>query len=202
MDKNKVRYGFSNVHIAYEAADSTDSNPKWDTPVSIPGVVSFSPKANSSEYKFYADNGVYYATYSDTGYTGDLTMAKFSDEFLVNTQGWELDAKGGLVEVQNGVKRKFALMGQVEGDIEPRRFVYYSCNASKPSPEYSTSAENIEVKTETISLTTSQIKIGDKSVSRYVITRSDTNADVFDKFFDTVYLPTLGQAAEETETEE
>lgn len=193
MPDNKVYFGFSNVHYAILTGVDANGKPTYLEPVAIPGAVSFGPDAESSEYKFYADNTVFYSTYSDNGYSGDLEMAKFPDAFLKETLGWIIDAVGGLIEVTNGAKKPFALLGQVEGDAAGRRFVYYNCTNGKPSSEMNTNEDGLEVKTETMPITCSPIDIDGNGLmaTKYAITKATDNATVYDGFFDAVYIPTI-----------
>lgn len=187
---NKVQFGFSNVHFALEAEDSTEEFPKWETPIKMPGAVTFEPENVGDEYVFYADNIAYYMTHSDNGYTGDLTMALFPENFLVPILGWEVDGNDGLLEVQNGEKRRFALLGQVEGDKHGRRFAFYGCMGSKPTNSYQTNEENIEVQTQTMPISIRPIDVGNgKYASKYSVPRTGNGQAIYDAFFAQVYIP-------------
>ncbi|HYE11356.1 MAG TPA: major tail protein [Patescibacteria group bacterium] len=192
-DNNKVYFGFSNVHYAIlTGVDGVTGKPTYGVPIPMPGAVDFAPNPESSEYKFYADNQVFYSTYSDNGYTGDLEMAKFPEQFLVDTLGYIIDAVGGLIEVANGEKKQFALLGQIEGDKSGRRFVYYNCTNGKASSSMHTNEDGIEVQNQTMPVTCAPIEIAEGVVAtKYAIAKDATSAAVYDAFFAGVYIPTI-----------
>lgn len=181
---NKIRYGLENLHIAFVNGDGT-----YDTPIRIPGVVGFSSTPEGSEVEFYADNIKYYTRYANNGYTGDIETALFPDEVISEMQGWEFDANGMLVEDADGAAKEFALLGQVQGDQANRRFIYFRCSASRPATSHATQTENIEPTTETLNVTMMPLVVGDRKFVKGVIERNESNATVYDNFFDAVLMP-------------
>lgn len=194
MDANKVFYGLSDVHIAFIDPTSGDGDPIWDTPIPVPGAVNFAPAADNSEYKFYADNGVYYATYSDNGYTGTLEMARFPDAVLSEMFGWPIDQLGGMLETTDGQKRNFAIIAQVEGNAYGRRIVWYNCAGGKPTTTYQTNEDGVEVQTQSMDITIAPIKLQNgRRATKYHIDNDPTNDDtveVYGNFFASVFAPT------------
>lgn len=189
---NKVTYGFEQTHIAF--SDSTADTPTWGTPVAIPGAVRFNPSPQGGENKLYADNGLYWTSTTNNGYTAELELALIPDDILAEILGWEIDANGMLVEVADGVQKEFALMGQVQGDEKNRRFVYYNCKASRPTKENKTNGESIELGTEVLKLTITPIELDyngtTKNFVKGVMELSDSNTTAYNAFFDAVTLPT------------
>ncbi len=185
---NKVTFGLERVHVAFRAENET-TPPEWDTPIAIPGAVRFTPTPQGEESTFYADNGPYFTVVSNNGYTAELEMALVPDTILADMLGWEIDSNGMLVEVADGKPREFALMGQVQGDSKNRRFVYYSCKASRPAKEHTTKGESTEPATDVLSLTILPIEIGGKNVVKGVMELSETNATVYGAFFEAVTKP-------------
>lgn len=163
----------------------------WGTPIAIPGAVNFSPKTEGDIVKFYADNMIYYSTATNNGYTADLESALIPDSILAELLGWLIDDNGMLVEISDGVFKRFALMGQIEGDDKNRRFVYYDCEASRPSQEQKTKGESIEPTTDVLNLTIFPIEIATRNVVRGVMELSDTNYMTYNIFFDAVYVPII-----------
>lgn len=161
----------------------------WGAPVPVPGAVKWTPKAEGKESVFYADNGAYFTTESNLGYTGDLEVALIPDAVLAQMLGWEVDANGGLVEVADGARKEFALLGQYEGDSKGRRFVYYSCKASRPTKENRTKGETVEPDTEKLSLKVLPMEIGGSNLVKYVLELSDSNASVYNAWFAAVQTP-------------
>lgn len=161
----------------------------WGVPLAIPGAVRFTPTAQGQESTFYADNGPYFVVTANNGYTAELEMAMVPDAVLVEMLGWEIDANGMLVEIASAVPKRFALLGQVEGDDKNRRFVYYDCQASRPSKEEKTKGESIEPNTDVLNLTIFPIEIDGKDIVKGTMELSATNATAYNAFFNAVTLP-------------
>lgn len=189
---NKVTFGLKNVHIAFFDEES-GTQPTWKPPVKVPGAVRWTPTAEGETSTFYADDSPYFVTTSNNGYTGELEMANVPDTVLAEMLGWEIDTNGMLVEVANATPKKFALMGEVQGDKRNRRFVYYDCQAQRPSKERNTKGETIEPNTDVLSMTVSPIEIGGKTIVKGDLELSDSNTAVYEGFFDAVYTPDFGE---------
>lgn len=184
MPDNKVTFGLENVHIAFATGVGV-----WEVPIAIPGAVSWTPSAQGQTSTFYADNSPYFIVTSNNGYTGELEAALIPDAILARMLGWEIDGNGMLVETTNGTPDKFALMGQIEGDQKNRRFVYYDCQAQRPSKQHKTAGETIEPDTDVLAMTVSPIEIANKKVVKGDMELSDTNAAVYNSWYDAVVIP-------------
>lgn len=189
---NKVTFGLEKVYVAFLDTDAA-SPPAWETPIAIPGAVRFTPTAVGEESTFYADNGPYYTATSNNGYTAELEMALVPDAIMAEMLGWEVDSTGMVVEVTDGIQKEFALMGQVEGDEKNRRFIYYSCKASRPAKEHNTKGETIEPATDVLELTILPIEVGGRRMVKGTMELSATNATAYNSFFTAVTLPDFGE---------
>lgn len=187
---NKVTFGFKNVHVAFVASPL-----EWEMPISIPGAVRFTPTAQGQESTFYADDSPYFVVTANNGYTAELEMALVPDTTLARMLGWEIDTNGMLVEVTNSIPEPFALLGEVSGDAKNRRFVYYHCIASRPAKEHATKNETITPTTDVLNLTIVPIEISGKTIVKGVLELSDTNAAVYNSWYDAVVLPNAVPAA-------
>ncbi len=163
----------------------------WGTPTEVPGAVGFSPKAQGKESPFYADNGLYFMSTSNNGYTADLEMALVPDTILAEMLGWLIDSNGMVVEVADAIPKHFALLGQVEGDEKNRRFAYYDCVASRPDKESKTKGESVDPATDKLSLTIAPIEINGRNVVKGVMELSASNTAAYNAFFNSVYLPVI-----------
>ncbi|OJF16917.1 MAG: phage tail protein [Bacillaceae bacterium G1] len=191
MSVNKVTFGLEKVHIAF-FDDQATQQPAWKTPIPIPGAVRFTPTAVGESTNFYADNTLYFSYTANNGYTAELEMANVPDAVLAEMLGWEIDENGALIEIADAIPKHFALMGQIQGDKRNRRFVFYDCVASRPAKERQTKGESITPATDVLNLTISPIEIGGRMIVRGEMELNDSNAAVFNSFFNAVYVPDLG----------
>lgn len=190
MSQNKVTFGLRDVHIAF-FDDQAAEQPAWKTPIRIPGAVRWTPTAVGEATNFYADNQLYFSYTANNGYTGELELANVPDEVLAEMLGWEIDDNGTIIEIADAMPKHFALLGQVQGDKRNRRFVYYDCVAARPAKERTTQSESITPATDVLNITISPIEINGKIVVKGDIELNDTNADVYNSFFASVYTPTF-----------
>ena len=180
---NKVKFGLSNVHVA--KITEQDGEITYGTPFAMPGAVALSAEPEGETTPFYADNIQYYVAVSNNGYTGELELAMAVKEFLTQILGQQEDTNGALFESSDDVNARFALMGEIEGDVKKRRFVYYDCTATRPSSEMNTIEDTKEPQTDTIEITMSPRATD--HVIKAVIEPNDTNKDVYNTFFKKVY---------------
>ena len=181
--KNKVKFGLSNVHIAKITEE--DGEITYGTPFAVPGAVSLTAEPEGDTTPFYADNIKYYIAVANNGYTGDLEIAMTPKEFLTQILGQFEDTNRALIESANDVNARFALMGEIEGDVKKRRFVYYDCTATRPRAEMNTVEESKEPQTDTISIT--MAARSSDNVIKAVIEPSEENQEVYNTFFTKVY---------------
>ena len=181
--KNKVKFGLSNVHIA--KLTETEEGITYGTPFPVPGAVGLTAEPEGDTTPFYADNIKYFIAVANNGYTGDLEIAMTPKEFLTQILGQLEDTNGALIESANDVNARFALMGEIEGDVKKRRFVYYDCTAARPSAEMNTVEESKEPQTDTISIT--MAARSSDNVIKAVIEPSEENKAVYNTFFTKVY---------------
>ena len=154
---NKVKYGLKNVYYAV-ATIAANGSATYETPVAIPGAVSLSLSAEGGETKFRADNINYWVGQSNNGYSGDLEVALIPDSFKTDVLGMIKDSTNKvLIEDAEAKTTPFALLFQFEGDASATRHVMYNCTAARPELNGSTTEEEIEPQTETMSLTASSI---------------------------------------------
>ena len=86
---------------------------------------------------------------------------------------------------------------EIDGDVKKIRHVLYNCIASRPTIESSTKEDEIEVKTETLSITASPLSGG------YVKARTSdtTTEEAYEGWYQAVYLPTDALGGSEVITE-
>ena len=193
---NKVKYNLKNVHAAKltESVVEGVTSYSYATPQAIPGAVSITLDAEGDSSPFYADGIVYFRSYANNGYSGDLEIALIPEWFRTEILKEVLDTNGVLVEkADNAESVKFALLFEFDGDERAIRHVMYNCSASRPSIESSTKEETIEPGTETLSLT------ADPREDGLVKSRTgDTTAKAtYDGWYQSVYVPAVETAGTE-----
>ena len=182
---NKVKFGLKNVHFAKMIVSEEDGSISYATPIRIPGAVNLSLDPQGDKADFNADDIIYFSDYANNGYSGDLEVAKIPDEFLTEILGQKVDSNGAIIETSEDKSSKFALMFEVNGDVNAKRVVYYNCSASRPKAEASTTGGTKEPKTDTITITASA-RSTDNQV-RASLEPNEANKAVFDKFYEKVY---------------
>lgn len=183
MAENKVKFGLSNVHIAKITEE--DGEITYGTPFAMPGARALTADPEGETTPFYADNVKYYIATSNQGYTGELEVAMLIKEFFTQILGQTEDTNGALFESADDTTARFALMGEIDGDVKKRRFVYFDCTATRPGSEMNTIEESKEPQTDKVSITMSP-RSTDKAI-KAVIEPSETNQAVYDAFFTSVY---------------
>jgi len=184
MPKNKVKYNLRNVHYALLTFNA-QGTPVFGTPVHIPGAVSLSLEANGEPSIFYADGYAYYTVSNNQGYEGDLEIAMLPDSFRTDVLKETMDSNSVLIEDATVETAAFALLFEFDGDQKKIRHVMYNCTATRPTIESATNEEEIEVKTETLTIKASPLEGG------YVKARTsdNTNATAYNNWYSSVYMP-------------
>lgn len=193
MPNNKIKYGLKNVYYAV-ATIAADGSATYDTPVAFPGAVSLSLDPQGENTPFYADNIVYWVGVANTGYEGDLEIARVIDDFKKDVLGYQTDNKGVLVEDANANAVHFALLFQFEGDVKATRHVMYNCTATRPGASGSTKEDTVEPETESVTITATTIY--NASYDTDIVkaeTNEATDTTTYSGWFEAVYTPTRPQ---------
>lgn len=167
---SKVLFGISNLHVGtYTDVNGTVT---LGTPYHQKGAVSFSPSTETNQNDFYADDIIYWSGYSGGKIEGDLTVAKFDDDFKTQFLGYVALTNGGLAAVKNPEKPNTYVAFEVQTDDKPIRVILYNCTLGAISREYSTITENKEPQTASLPVTC----VGDNTtgVTMAVLEEGDT----------------------------
>ena len=188
MEKNKVKFGLSNVYYAM-ATLADDNSATYADPVRWPGAVNLSMDPSGELVKFRADNIDYWVGESNNGYEGDLETALVPDSFKKDALSYIEDANGVLVEVVDAETKPFALLFEFSGDKHHTRHVLYNCSATRPGVSSATTEDTIEPQTETVSMQAGTIYI--PSMDKNAVKGSAKPADgsVYANWNKAVYQP-------------
>ncbi len=184
--KNKVKFNICNVHYAVATIDAS-GNATYGTPVPMPGAVSLSLDPNGEPSNFYADGYAYYTISNNMGYDGDLELAMVPESFRKDVLKETLDDNNVLVENANTETCNFALMFEFDGDVKKIRHVLYYCSAARPNIESQTNEEEIEVKTEKLSIKAAPLGNGLVKAK----TGDDTTDAIYQGWYSAVYQPVI-----------
>lgn len=186
---NKIKYGLKNVYYAV-ATLAADGTATFATPVRIPGAVNLSLEPQGDREPFYADDVEYFVSISNTGYEGDLEIALVPESFETDVLKAVVDTNKVLFEEVSPEIVHFALLFQFAGDKKNIRHCFYNCTAMRPNVEGETKGENIEPKTESLSLRAGSIY--DATLQKDIVkakTKDDTTDAVYNAWFSQVIVP-------------
>ena len=191
MAENKIKYGLESVYYAV-ATIATTGSATYGTPVALPGAVNLSLAPQGDTTKFYADNIAYWTGVSNSGYEGDLEVARLTEAFKTDILGYKLDDKDVLIEDANAVPTHFALLFQFEGDQKATRHVMYNCVATHPDATGSTKNESVEPQTETVTISCSSIYVSSLGSGMDIVkgeSAASTESTTYSSWFTTVHVP-------------
>lgn len=178
MAENKVRFNLKNVHYAiYDGED-------FDDPVAVPGAVSVDLSPTGELSKFYADGIAYYQSFDGSGYDGTLEMARIPDTMLQAVWDFQLGSSSKvLTEVASGESKPFALLFQIDGDLDDELYVLYNCTASRPNINSRTNEDVKTPVTQSLGLSCAPLGTGEISAK----TTENTTATIKSGWFDAVF---------------
>lgn len=191
-DNNKVRFGFKKVHYALLQEDES-GNITYGDPVAWKGARALQLNAEGESSTYFADDGPWFVTDKNNGFTGDLTMAYMSDKVLKDIYGWFETEGGMLVEDANALPKEIALLCEFDGDKKATRHVWYRVVLGRPPVNAETKESQIDpAKAEvSVSVTAVPIESGDRACVQGKARLGDSE---YETFFDTApVLPTAKQ---------
>ena len=194
----KVIYGLKNVHYAIYTPGANGAAGTYGAWKSIPGAVSLSADADTSQNDFYADD-VVYATISATGKeTGTIEFAAITDDMYTDLFGYAEDATSGLTyQVTEPTNVTVALGYEVSGNEGKMRGVRYNVTITPPSQSANTMTDSTDPDTVSCDYTAvgRDFTIGTGSSAQTVnvlkahCTDSGQTHDAYDKFWNAVVVP-------------
>ena len=175
----KVLYNIKNVHIAKKKVEA--GKVSYEKPFLVEGAVGLNFDPEGSEANFYADGKVYFRKKNNLGYTGEIELAMFPEQFITEILGRTKDSNGIVFENANDEVSDIALMFEADGDEKSRKFCFFDVSISRPSRENKTTEDEIEVGTEKAEITMSP-----RSTDGMIMCYADGEAEGYENFFNEV----------------
>lgn len=188
---SKVRFGLAKAY--YAPITVSGSTETYGTPVALPGAVSLTLNREGSEpTTFWADNIAYYVSPAvNGGYTGTLTLAIIPDSFKVAVLGEVVDDNGMQVEISDAQGKSFALLYEVEGDADKKRYCFFNCTAQRPTPGANTKSDSTNPDTQDLEFTAIGKDFTFGGVTKNIVKGSaEEAAAAFSTWYTTVPTPT------------
>ena len=187
---SKVRFGLAKAYYAVINVDGTYGNP-----VAIPGAVSLTLNRQGSEPQtFWADNIAYYVTpAANGGYTGTFSFAIVPDHFKVAVLGEVVDDNGMQVEIADAAPKSFALLYEVEGDADKKRYVFFNCTAQRVVASANTKSDSTNPDTQDLEVSAigKDFTFGGNNVTKNIVKGSaEESATAFATWYSAVPTPT------------
>ncbi|MBG9983343.1 phage tail protein [Aerococcaceae bacterium DSM 111022] len=187
MAENKVKFGLRNVHVWPVTYDNLTNSITYGEARRLPGAVSLTLDPAGDAVEFKADDVTYYFNQNNQGYTGTLTVAMLPDWFREEFLGEVLDATDGVqFETSQSQSTPFAIAYEVQGDVKAQRFLYYSCNATRPSSTYET-ADTGEPQTDELAF-----NAGPRSTDFMIKAKTLPDSAKYATWFTTPWEPKVG----------
>lgn len=182
MPENKVQFNIKNVHYAVLTVEGTTAS--WATPVKVPGAVSLSLDASGEITPFYADGIVYYRSGGNNGYEGDLEMARFPDQMLQDIWKQVQDSNNVLLENSGVEPANFALLFQIDGDVDNDLYLLYNCSGTRPGISATTITDTKEPNTRTSTISATPLADGRVMARTTAATAAETKAAWFTSVYE------------------
>lgn len=193
-NENKVEFGLKNSHYAIVTDDGNKYT--YEKPVALKGSTELSSDPEGDSNAFYADDSDYYDSVSNQGYSGKLTLARVTDQFMQDVFGEVKDTATGIqMDNTDAQPKKIALLFEFDGDSKKRRHEFLNVTVTRPSVSSSTKSDKIEPNTVELSFTAAP-----DPYTHHSKMFADEGDVAYDKWYDEVQLPTDTNAAGSTAT--
>ena len=169
----------------------------FGTPFMHPGAISLNVSpGNNTDNVLSADGGRYYGGNGSKTKTGELTVARFLNEFLTTILG-QTDYDGMMVEgADEGIE--FAMLWEVDDNQGGTRNVWYDCTASDITKNFATTTFDgtVTYATETSTITSVLAELPGGIMARKAsVPKGDSR---YANFFKAVVLPTTNAGGGDT----
>lgn len=195
MSQSKpLTYGINKCYYAVKTVSG--STVSYGTPKRLIGARQLSINAEGTNEKFYADNGVYFITDTNSGKSGSLEVVGLNDTSLADLFGYVTDANGIVLEDADAKSANVALLFECENDGDyPTRFSMFDVKFTRPTEEHNTKEDSATPDTVTMDYEAAPCELpwGTGATKRFVgghIDRTTETATTYDGWYTAVKLPT------------
>ena len=180
---NKTQYGIEKLGYAIRDAELGT----YGAIKMMPGAISLNLSRSDANNGLAADNGKYDGGNSSKTVTGDLNVALFTNDWLIDLLG-HIAESGGIGEGE-GESKEFALVFQVSGNLGGARYVWYCCTASEPTANFQTIEIDgtIQYATETAQITSKICELSNGLRRR--AWKCEVGSENYDDFFEAIFVP-------------
>ena len=181
--ENKVQFNLKNVH--YAVLTTTGDTPAWSAPVKVPGAVNLSLDPQGEVTPFYADGITYYQSVGNSGYSGDLEMARIPDQMMKDVWKYTEDETDKvMIENVDVEPAAFALLFQIDGDADNQLYCLYNCTGTRPPISSTTNTNTKEPQTQTSTITAAALENGNVLARTTAATPEEIRAAWFTKVYE------------------
>lgn len=174
-DKEKIRFGLQDLHVF--SVDFTDGVYKFGIPEKLEGSASLKMDPNVNIDKIYADNHVWYYSRDDKGYSSEIELYLFQDEFYTKYMGMRKSTEGNLVESIFDEPKPFGLIFRIESDKNPTyHIVFLNEITSKPGYDLKTNEDKRTIYTSTLTMDSLPLLDG-SGIVKTAVRKGDSNYD-------------------------
>ena len=185
----EVRFGVKNVHYAV----LNEKTGAYDTPKPIPGAVKLTLTPEGNESTFYADDIPYVSFTTNAGYSISFDDAYITEEMRRDLFGEVQDKNKVQIETSDAKPATVALMWEFDGSKISKRGLLYKTTFSRPSEEGNTKTDSTTPDTHTLSgkaiPSTQTIGSAKRDVVKASVTNEEATANIYNKWFEKVYIP-------------
>lgn len=186
MEQNVVNWGLT-VSAWGKITVNEQGKDVYEVPKKFKGTRQINWTPDGEQVKVYADGTVIYVGKQNSGYTGTMEVTNLDDEFAMYALGETETDKKVIVENQDGKGGRFYLLWEWEQDKKRARHVMYNCTANRPDVSATTAGDGGTKSAQYRTLNVTAIPRFDGVVKAR--TGKDTDATVYDKWFEQVYDP-------------
>lgn len=173
--KEKIRFGLQDLHVF--SVDFTEGAYKFGTPEKLEGSASLKMDPNVNIEKTYADNHVWYYSRDDKGYSSEIELYLFQDEFYTKYMGMRKSTEGNLVESIFDEPKPFGLIFRIESDKNPTyHIVFLNEITSKPGYDLKTNEDKRTIYTSKLTMDSLPLLDG-SGIVKTAVHKGDSNYD-------------------------